>query len=136
MRFELNESLLALLRAAQAERAMRDRFENEDTFLLDPGMGPAAFLTADGRVLLDFATWDGGPLREATDDEAVGALVVGAKKTGVAELLELIPPPPDGASVCPACDGRRWIAFGHKAGSDEPGRMVCLDCRGRGWRRV
>src|SRR5215831_11848356 len=57
--------------------------DQEDAFLLDPGMGPMTYLTTDGRVLKDYRSWDGDGLREATLDEAIATLVVGAMKTGI-----------------------------------------------------
>ncbi len=101
--------------------------ENEqDAFLLDPGMGPMTYITSDGRVLLDMRTWDGEPMREATDDEAITALVVGAEKTSISELMGLIPTPPLDGLQCPMCMGTHWFAFGDI-------RLVCPLCRGRGW---
>ena len=111
---------------SQMQREVEDK---HDAFLLDPGMGPMLFITADGRVLTDGRSWDGEELREATDDEAVGALVVGAKKTKIQALLALIPSASDGGLTCPMCDGRRSAepvaGFGHE--------LVCLLCMGRGW---
>lgn len=106
---------------------LQDEVENQhDAFLLDPGMGPMIYITSDGRVLLDMRSWDGEPMREATEDEGIAALVVGAKKTSIGELLDLIPVrPPDGLQ-CPMCSGTRWFTFGE-------GQLVCLLCRGRGW---
>src|SRR5689334_9808988 len=122
MRFKLSASLLAELRAMQAKRGYSDDVTyREEAFLLDPGLGPACYLTADGRVLLDWREWIEAcgpreewepPIREATADEAVSALVVGAKKTGVAGLLGLLPPRPLAAADCPRCQGGRWWSFG------------------------
>jgi hypothetical protein len=53
MRFVLSSSLLEELQTWRASRPL-DRVEREhDAFCLDPGLGPAFFLTADGRVLVD-----------------------------------------------------------------------------------
>lgn len=109
--------------------------ENEalyDAFLIDPGMGPMTYLTADGRVLLDFRTWDSDEVpevREATEDEAISALVVGAKKTGIPQLLDLIPPSPNNKSECPMCHGTRWAEPCPNFGIT----IVCVTCSGRGW---
>src|SRR5690348_8822798 len=109
--------------------AAQDEVERaHDAFLLDPGMGPMAYLTADGRVLLDFRTFDGEGIREASDDDAIASLVVGVKKTGIAALLDLLPPSPIGAAVCASCEGTRWMTLNP---NDSP--IVCLSCRGRGW---
>ena len=88
---------------------LQNEVENEhDAFLLDPGMGPMIYLTADGRILFDERSWDGAPLREAQSDEVVGALVIGAKKTGIVGLLDLLPVRPVGGLQCPQCQGSRW----------------------------
>jgi hypothetical protein len=104
--------------------------ETHDAFLIYPGMGPMIYITADGRVLKDPRSWDGeGELHEVTDAEAIGALVIGAKNTGITALLELIPcQPPDG-QTCTTCDGRRWEELPPGSGHE----MVCSLCNGRGW---
>lgn len=110
--------------------AMQTEVEDrEDAFLLDPGMGPMTYLTTDGRVLEDHRSWDGDGLREATFDEAIAALVVGAKKTGIADLLSLVPVCPDDGSRCPCCEGDRW----DKPLRDRGLEIICGLCRGRGW---
>src|SRR5262245_12100215 len=110
MRFTLPQAIIDALRAVQAQRGYTDDvIEAEDAFRLDPGLGPAGYLAEDGRVLVDFRDWDGGPVREATSEEAVMALVVGARKTGVTELLTLLPAPPPGAQTCPTCQGSHYV---------------------------
>lgn len=114
----------------QAMHALQTEVERDyDAFLLDMGMGPMAYLAADGRVLLDERTWDGDGVREADDDEAIGVLRVGAQKTGVALLLDLIPPMPADGAACPRCGGRGVAepmpGFGHE--------LLCFVCGGRGW---
>jgi hypothetical protein len=105
----------------------REVEDAHDAFLLDPGMGPMMYLTADGRVLADGRTWtDGGPLREVAEDAAIAAIVVGARKSGLDMLLSLLPPCPSDARVCETCQGRRWMTV--------PLTLVCGQCSGRGWR--
>lgn len=99
--------------------------EEYDAFLLDPGMGPMTYLTADGRILSDYRTWDGEGIQfETALERAVPALVVGAKKTGIQSLLELIPSLPNSA-ICNTCHGSRWFRFG-------TGEIVCPICSGFG----
>jgi len=125
MPFALSDSVVEQLRAVQARRAHTDDvIEQNDAFLLDPGLGPALYLTSDGRVLVDYREWNGSPVREATPEEAIIALVIGARKTGVAELLSLLPPPPADAQTCPICQGT------HYAGEQ---KWMCPKCSGRGW---
>jgi len=81
--------------------AWQDEVERAyDAFLLDPGMGPMVYLTADGRVLWDERGWDGDGVVEVTGVDARASLVVGARKTGLAALRALLPPAPAGAVVC------------------------------------
>ena len=100
--------------------------ENEyDAFLLDPGMGPMTYITADGRIIRDYRTWDGEGIRVETKlDNIVKALVVGADKTGIDSLLDLIPRLKDGAQ-CATCNGARWYQL-------QNGRTICPTCAGRG----
>jgi hypothetical protein len=114
----------------EAMNDLQDEIEEKhDAFLLYPGMGPMAYITADGHVLVDGRSWDGEEPREATDDEAIGVLVIGATTTGIATLLDLVPSQPAEGRTCEACGGERMAesvsGTGHK--------MICLVCRGRGW---
>lgn len=99
-----------------------------DAFLLDPGMGPALYITADGRILEDGRCWDGAPPHEVLDEDTIcAALTIGAHKTGISALIELLPTAPSNAVDCPCCEGTRWSEV---FGSD---KMICVLCRGRGW---
>lgn len=74
-----------------------------DGFLLDPGLGPPVYLAGDGRI-----AWDGSyewTKAAPSQRDAHASLVVDAKKTGVAGLLELLPVRPDRAEDCLACAG-------------------------------
>jgi hypothetical protein len=114
---------------------LQEEVENEhDAFMIHPGMGPMSYITADGRVLWDWRTWDGEKLSEATDEQAIGTLVVGAQYTGIAALLELIPRQPDDGSVCPMCRGSRWIELPRSPElPNSTNQIVCILCGGRGW---
>jgi hypothetical protein len=96
-----------------------------DAFLLDPGMGPMQYLTRDGRILLDYRTWDGTGIRFEQDlHRAICTIVCGTRKTGIMSLLELIPPLLNPV-VCKYCNGTRWCQLQH-------GEIVCPGCSGRG----
>ena len=130
MRFFISEELRQALESVRRRRGYSDDVtESTGAFVLDLGLGPANYLTPDGRVLTDGRAWDGEEVREATDDEAIAALVAGAKNCGVSQLLELIPPRPEGARQCHLCDGTRWAVWGGVT-------IVCPHCHGRGWERV
>jgi hypothetical protein len=128
MRFLLSSSLLEELQTWRASRPL-DRVEREhDAFCLDPGLGPAFFLTADGRVLVDGTSWDDTPIREASEAEAFASIVVGARKMGIGKLLDLLPRRPDGSPTCARCNGTRYASLG----PDVP-PFVCPHCHGLGW---
>jgi hypothetical protein len=134
MRFAIPKETLERLRSASRMRDVNDDVTtSQNAFLLEPGLGPGAYLTNDGRVLIDGRYWDQSELREATDDEAIAALVVGAFKTGISELLALLPTTPHHAVVCETCAGSRWVRAGTDVLTGEPGQMLCYKCRGRGW---
>jgi len=128
MRFVLPPSLLDELRARRASRPLDGVERAHDAFCLDPGLGPAFFLTSDGRVLVDGTCWDDTPLREASEAEAFASIVVGARKTGVVALLDLLPRPPEGAPPCARCQGSRYTPPVGYLGS-----FVCPQCHGVGW---
>jgi predicted transport protein len=125
MRFVVRDRLLTLLRAARRARGgVTSSLAGEtEVFCLFPGLGPAYYLTVDGRVLVDAEDWDGSPIREATDGHAMSAIVAGARGTGVRELLDLLPSAPANARPCADCRGGRY----------EPSGSVCSSCGGLGW---
>ena len=91
MLLSLPDHIISQLRALRAQQQYWDEanevIEREEAFMLSPGMGYAYYFTVDRRVLVDGSDWDGSSVREATDDEALSAIVVGAKNTGIGELL-------------------------------------------------
>jgi hypothetical protein len=113
-----------------AMRAWQDEVETEhDAFLLDPGMGPMVYLTADGRILEDYRGWDGEGISEVTGARANAALVAGAHKTKITALLDLIAKAPEGGAVCPKCRGARLAEPAPGYGIELP----CDRCECRGW---
>lgn len=100
-----------------------------DAFLLDPGMGPMTYLTSDGRILEDRRGWDGDGLIEVEGLAAHSALIVGARKTGITELVDLLPQPPPDSRVCAKCLGRRVVEPMPGFGAELP----CGECEARGW---
>lgn len=134
MRFSLSPELLDALRQHRQERAAGrtwrvDVEEDYDAFCLDPGLGAALYITSDGRVLEDGRGWGDAHVCEASDNRAIVALVSGAKKTGITALLDLIPPPPPGATTCPRCNGTRYFVvhpYDHII-------LLCETCYGRCW---
>jgi hypothetical protein len=122
---KLSPELLAKLRAHR-DRSTWDAVERKhDAFLIDPGLG-ASWITSDGRILIETYSDDPLDVEEVKNDNLVIAvLVVGAEKTRITELLDLLPPRPPDALDCPLCEGKRFMT----------GRLpiICLICSGRGW---
>ncbi|TAK28712.1 MAG: hypothetical protein EPO40_12870 [Myxococcaceae bacterium] len=110
MRVVIPPSLLVELRqrcvSRPTPRTPVDR--DVEAFRIDGGAGPETYLTADGRVKVDDAEREGQHLRDASDHEALCGLVTGAKATGLAALLDLIPAMPDDGRACARCGGSRW----------------------------
>jgi hypothetical protein len=137
MPFDLPDHLLSALREAQPNRGNDPLLREHDAFMLDPGLGPALILTSDGRVLEDGTCWDGTPIRELEGGAAFEALVVGAKKTKIAALLELLPPRPPEAADCSWCHGKRFAPPPVKGATPEQvahlPTFICTTCHGLGW---
>lgn len=108
------------------QREVEDKY---DAFLLDPGMGPMTYITRDGRVLWDMRSFQGDDIREVHDGDAFASVAVGARKTGIAELLSILPSAPANASPCPKCQGTRSADIVPGAGHV----MICVLCNGLGW---
>jgi hypothetical protein len=111
-----------------------DVFHNQDVIIVTLGLGPAMYLHLDGHVIV----WDPGSLwlqnyetPQKTEDLKLisGAMVIGAKKFALPELLDLLPPPTPDATVCSQCNGERTTSLGGK--SDH--WIVCPTCNGFGW---
>ena len=134
---ELREKLRRKRARQLASRnAKFDKFLlNEEVVLLDPGMGPVTYIGLDGRIYIDTSDWtEPTPEKiEETKDpgEIVMALLVGAKKQQIPELLHLLPSSPPNSTPCRLCDGTRWCRF---PGADENQQtVVCMKCQGYGW---
>lgn len=73
--------------------------------------------------------WDGDDIVELDGDRANVAIVVGAKATGIIELLDLVPAPPPDATKCSKCSGTRWAVIHPGIAQEFP----CAACGARGW---
>ena len=133
MNYPVPEALFDELLGLQREREWKDATtEREVAVCLFAGLGNPIYLTRDGRVLVGPCWPDDPPeLRAATENEAIGGFVIGAKRFGRPELLTLLPPQPLGARTCGACTGTRWFRFTDVTGS--PANVLCPECAGRGW---
>lgn len=103
------------------------------------GMGPAMYLSLDGRVII----WnydDGESPCEANDPHDIAAgVALAVERWSMPELLPLLPTRPADGHECPTCGGERWLR--HSAGrwvrfSEGPAnavQAVCRICCGLGW---
>jgi len=129
--FEPNAQLVAALREQRRVRGTDDVMQTYDAFMLDPGLGPAVYLTSDGRIVWDDDGW--GVVGSRAD--AFASILAGAKKTGIADLLALLPQRTTEAIDCPHCAATGWFDA-HGQLKDVNGRLfsvVCMKCAGLGW---
>jgi hypothetical protein len=129
----MSSELIAALSRLRADRKVGDPVENEfDALCLFGGMGPCLYVTRSGDFLVGKDEFFEEPgTRGASDDEAIAALVIGATRLGLPELLGLVPRRPSDAFECSLCGGRRWHPI--KSTSGEWPIAICTSCHGRGW---
>lgn len=136
--FKVSSDLRRRLEAARSAAAAKWKIARPDeiesrynAFLLDPGLGPATYLSYDGRILWEEDLWD----VRGTRAEAFAAIVVGARKTGVFALRGLLPPRDAEAFACEPCKGTGIFRAGRlRDVRGEPVRVVCFACGGLGWK--
>jgi hypothetical protein len=121
--FRLSPSLLEALRLLRDQRGHESITRQFDAFMLDPGLGPATFVSSDGRVLWDDDGWG----VKGTRADAFASILAGAQKTGLPELRELLPSRPADASDCSGCAGLGRIKLSPQVSS------LCMTCGGLGW---
>ena len=133
MRVALSSELIAALSRLRAEMEFGDPVESEhDAFRLFGGMGPCLYVTRAGDFLVGKDEFFDEPVtRGASDDEAITALVIGATRLELSELLSFVPRRPSEASECGVCRGRRWHPI--KSALGEWPIVICTLCHGRGW---
>lgn len=128
--FNLTPDLDSLLSAEFSTDAIVDHEgETIDVWLIDPGLGPAWYMTRQGRILVDGSYWDESPIRPATEDESIQILVAVSRKRSLPRLLTLLPSPPSNHICCNICKGERFVDHGTNPGIT----LVCHVCHGRGW---
>jgi hypothetical protein len=129
--FQLSKELLSELHEYCQTHGADDLMKAHDAFILDPGLGPATYLSSDGRILWDDDGW--GVL--GTRGEAIASIRAGAKRTGLQRLLGLLPLRTTASVDCPNCDATGWFDA-HDQLRDvigQPFSVVCTVCSGLGW---
>jgi hypothetical protein len=131
----VNEDLFRVLSAndhARANALPGDDVE-EPSVWLHTDLGPSFFLTRSGRILVTDAFEPDAPPREATNDEASAAMVLGARNLDAPQLLLLLPPQPAGALQCNRCDGTLWWTLDGRDVKGNEVTIICPVCSGKGW---
>jgi hypothetical protein len=105
----VRDEQLALWRAGRPQ-VVDDLFVTDEIVRLMSRMGRACYLGLDGRV------WVGnlgeGQLPRVLDDpkEVASCIVRWSGCVGLPELVNALPPAPEGVVVCPLCRGSREMA--------------------------
>jgi hypothetical protein len=127
----VREEQLAMWRDGRPQ-VVDQMFVTDDVVRLMSGMGRACYLGLDGRV------WVGnlgeGKLPWVLDDpkEVASCVVRWSGCIGLPELVDALPPAPEGSTVCPLCQGSREMP----GWTDDRGdgfRYFCKRCSGLGW---
>ncbi len=130
----LREAQLADWRAGHPQ-VVDELFVKEEVVRLMSGMGHAIYLGLDGRV------WVGnlgeGELPRILDDpkDVASCVVRWANAVGLPELVEALPPMPEGGEVCSLCKGTREMPEEIIPRAEEGSRYFCRRCGGLGWTR-
>ena len=127
----VRETQLADWRAGRPQ-VVDEMFVTDEVVRLMSGMGRACYLGLDGRV------WVGnlgeGELPRVLDDpkDVASCVVRWSDCIGLPELVNALPPAPEGGILCPLCRGSRempdWIND-----RDDGFRYHCKRCSGLGW---
>jgi hypothetical protein len=129
--FTPDQDLVLTLRGIRETRGLDEIAISFDAFLLDGGLGPPTYLSADGRIIWDDDVWG----VQGTLGEALAAIVAGSRKNTLPELRLLLPPRDDAALDCADCDATgEFDAHGQMRDVDgRPFSVVCPTCCGLGW---
>jgi hypothetical protein len=129
----VREAQLADWRAAGRPQVVDDLFVEDEVVRLMSGMGRAAYLGLDGRV------WVGhlgeGELPRVLDEpkDVASCIVRWAESVGLPELVEALPPIPEGAVACSLCKGTREMPEEIMPRAEGSVRHFCRRCGGLGW---
>ena len=127
---EIPDALLKKLAPLQKRDAKTDPLCRSETAIrIFSDLGAPAYLTLSGDVFQDNGFESSEPFLCYASEEMVGAyLLVGAWRSKLPELTELLPPAPEGTEPCPDCDGAKpWNA----SCGERP--VWCRRCGARGW---
>lgn len=129
---DVREAQLAEWRAGRPQ-VVDAMFIEEEVVRLMSRMGRAVYLGLDGRV------WAGnlgeGESPGALEDpkDVASCIVRWARTVGLPELIEVLPPMPEGGEVCALCGGERETHEGIIPRGEDGVRRYCPRCGGLGW---
>lgn len=110
-----------------------DLFVEQEVVRLMAGMGRACYLGLDGRVWLGNLAEEELP-QVLDDPKGVASCIVRWSGTiGLPNLVEALPPMPEGGETCPVCRGGREMPDEYAPRAKEGFRYYCLRCGGLGW---
>ena len=128
----VREEQLAMWRDGRPQ-VVDEMFVTDEVVRLMSGMGRACYLGLDGRV------WVGnlgeGKLPWVLDDpkDVASCIVRWASAVGLPELVEALPPMPEGGEVCSLCKGTREMPEEFIPRAADGFRYFCRRCGGLGW---
>ena len=123
---EIFERLIGYRNETRTQDELTEFEQSGDNVFLIHDFTASYWFSKDGKVYVQ--SFDEEQPTQANESETIAVLVLAAQRTNICQLLELLPPPPQGSKPCPACNGERWSII--------PGRQhptVCFVCSGRGW---
>jgi hypothetical protein len=126
-----DEDLVLALRAIRETRGFDEIAVRYDAFVLDGGLGPPTYLSADGRLIWDDDIWG----VRGTFGEALAAVVAGSRKNALPTLRVLLPSRDEAAFDCAECDATGQVDA-HGQMRDVEGRRLSVVCPlfgGLGW---
>jgi hypothetical protein len=127
---QIPEEVLKKLAPLQKRESRTDALcRTENAIEIFSGVGAPAYLSLDGDIFQNDGFESCEVALRYASEEMIGAyLLVGAWRTKIPELMELLPPAPEGTEVCPECEGiKPWDP------ELDQRPVWCRRCAARGW---
>jgi hypothetical protein len=128
----VREEQLALCRAGRPQ-VVDEMFLTDEVVRVMSGMGRACYLGLDGRVWVGNLGEDQLPTVLDDPKDVASCIVRWASAVGLPELVEALPPMPEGGEVCPLCKGTREMPEDIIPRAADGFRFFCRRCGGLGW---
>src|SRR5262249_24901603 len=128
----IREEQLADWRAGRPQ-IVDEMFVTDEVVRLMSGMGRACYLGLDGTVWIGNLGEGELPVALADPKDVASCIVRWSGCVGLPELVNALPPAPEGATVCPLCQGSREMPPGWGDDRGDGFRYYCKRCSGLGW---